>query len=148
MSVSVPSPDRCHDTWSPLHIVRPGRFLYTYPLMAVTQTQRWKRKKCSRYVKYSPLKKKKKAKHFLFSSCLRLHTVHSVAFHEALVLLVDGGGRSGVCPDVVVQIPAQVLIKHCGQQMEFFGIVSLCGRVETKQRKRLRKCFFLSLQRG
>lgn len=74
--------------------------------------------------------------------------MHSVAFHEALVLLVDAGGRSGVCPDVVVQIPAQVLIKHCGQQVEFFGIVSLCGRVETKQKKRLRKCLFFYLFNG
>lgn len=59
--------------------------------------------------------------------------MHSVAVHEALVLLVDGGGRSGVRPDVVVQVPAQVLIEHCGQQVEFFVIVPLRGGVETKQ---------------
>lgn len=51
--------------------------------------------------------------------------MHPVAFHKALVLLVDGRGRRGEGPDVVIQIPAQVLIKHCGQQMEFFVIVSL-----------------------
>lgn len=64
-------------------------------------------------------------------------TVHSVAGHEVLVLLVDRGRRSGERADVVVQIPAQVLIKHCGQQMEFFVIVSLCGKMETKRKKRL-----------
>lgn len=51
--------------------------------------------------------------------------MHSVAFHEALVLLVDGSGRGGERPDVVIQVPAQVLIKHCGQQMEFFVIFYL-----------------------
>lgn len=73
---------------------------------------------------------------------MTLLTVHSVAFHEGLVLLVDGGRRSGECPDVVVQIPAQVLIKHCGQQVEFFVIVSLCGRVETTLKKRFVGFFY------
>lgn len=55
--------------------------------------------------------------------------MHLVAFHEALVLLVDAGGRSGEGPDVLIQVPAQVLVKHRGQQMELLVIVSLCGGV-------------------
>ena len=34
MSCSEPSPDRCQDTLSFLHMVRPGRLLYTKPLRA------------------------------------------------------------------------------------------------------------------
>lgn len=56
-----------------------------------------------------------------------LHTVHPVAFNKALVLLVDSRlpGSSGQGPNVVVQIPAQVLIKHSGQEVELFVIVFL-----------------------
>lgn len=60
------------------------------------------------------------------NECL-LHTVHLVAFYKALILLVNGGGggTSAEGLNVVVQIPAQVLIKYCGHEMEFFVIVFL-----------------------
>lgn len=61
-----------------------------------------------------------------------LRTVHLVAFDEAFVLLVDSGRRSGECPDVLIQIPAQVLIKHRGHQVEFFVIVFLGDRKRYK----------------
>lgn len=51
--------------------------------------------------------------------------MHLVALHEALVLLVNSGGRSGERPNVVVQIPAQVLVKHRGHEVELFIIVFL-----------------------
>lgn len=51
--------------------------------------------------------------------------MHFVALHEALVLLFDSGRSSGEGSDVVVQIPAQVLIKHRGHEVELFVIVFL-----------------------
>ena len=54
-----------------------------------------------------------------------LHTVHPVALFEALVLLVDGVGSGGVSQDVVVQIPAEVLIENRGHEVELFVIVFL-----------------------
>lgn len=39
MSISEPNPDRCHVTLSPSHIVRPGRFLKTNPLIAGKETE-------------------------------------------------------------------------------------------------------------
>lgn len=54
-----------------------------------------------------------------------LHTVHLVAFHKALILLVNSGGSSGEGPNVFIQIPAQVLIKDCGHEVELFVIVFL-----------------------
>lgn len=54
-----------------------------------------------------------------------LRTVHLVALHKALVLLVNSGGSSGEGPDVVIQIPTQILIKHCGHEVELFVVVFL-----------------------
>ena len=54
-----------------------------------------------------------------------LHTVHLVALHKALVLLVNSGGSCGVGLNVVIQIPAQVFIKHCSQEVELFLVIFL-----------------------
>ena len=54
-----------------------------------------------------------------------LHTVHLVAFHKALILLVNSGGTRAEGLNVVVQVPAQVLIKYCGHEVELFVIVFL-----------------------
>lgn len=54
-----------------------------------------------------------------------LHTMHLVAFNEALIFLVNSGRSGGEGLDVVIEIPAQVLIKHRGHEMEFFVIVFL-----------------------
>lgn len=64
-----------------------------------------------------------------------LHTVHLVAFNEAFILLVNSGRRGGECPDVVIQIPAQVLIKHRGHQVEFFVKVFLGDRKKQSEGK-------------
>lgn len=40
MSNSEPNPDRCHVTLLPLHIVRPGRFLKTNPLIAGKESEK------------------------------------------------------------------------------------------------------------
>lgn len=61
------------------------------------------------------------------NACL-LQTVHLVALYEALILLVNGGGSSGEGFDVIIQIPAQVFVKYCSQEVEFFIIVFLHGR--------------------
>lgn len=57
---------------------------------------------------------------------MKLHTVptmHFVALDEALVLLVDSVGSSS--PNVVIKIPAQVLIKYSGHEVKLFIIVFL-----------------------
>lgn len=59
---------------------------------------------------------------------MKLHTVptmHFVALDEALVLLVDSVGSSSESPNVVIKIPAQVLIKYSSHEVKLFIIVFL-----------------------
>lgn len=59
---------------------------------------------------------------------MKLHTVptmHFVALDEALILLVDSVGSSSESPNVVIEIPAQVLIKYSGHEVKLFIIVFL-----------------------
>lgn len=51
--------------------------------------------------------------------------MHFVALHEALVLLVDRVWCSGKSPNVLIQIPAQIFIKHCSQEVKLLIIVFL-----------------------
>ena len=51
--------------------------------------------------------------------------MHLVAFHKALILLVNSGGSSGEGLNVFIQIPAKVLIKDCGHEVELFVVVFL-----------------------
>lgn len=74
--------------------------------------------------------------------------MHFVALHEALVLLFDSGRSSGEGSDVVVQIPAQVLIKHRGHEVELFVIVFLHEEAGKKNRHGTGKpalCFVCTL---
>lgn len=57
-----------------------------------------------------------------------LRTVHLVAFNEVLILFVNSGRSGGEGQNVFIQIPAQILIKHGGQEMELFIIVFLCKK--------------------
>lgn len=57
-----------------------------------------------------------------FSVCMQILkvstalTVHLVALYKIFVLLQVSDGICDVCPDVVVEVPAQVLIRHHEQQ--------------------------------
>lgn len=64
--------------------------------------------------------------------CL-LQTVHLVALYEAFILLVNSGGSSGEGFNVVIQIPAQVFIKYCSQEVKLFVIVFLHRRRQTSK---------------
>lgn len=66
--------------------------------------------------------------------CL-LQTVHLVALYKALILLVNSGGSSGEGFNVVIQIPAQVFIKYCSQEVKLLVIVFLHRR---RERRKLR----------
>lgn len=63
--------------------------------------------------------------------------MHLVAFNKVVFLFVNSSRRSGIILNVVIQIPAQIFIKHSGQEVEFFIIVFLCKK--KKQRKTGRK---------
>lgn len=54
-----------------------------------------------------------------------LLTVHFVALYKVFILLVDRVGSSCESSDVVIQIPAEVLVKHCGHEVELFVIIFL-----------------------
>lgn len=51
--------------------------------------------------------------------------MHLVALDEALVVLPHCRRRSGELLDVFVQIPAQIFIEDCGQEVKLFVIVLL-----------------------
>lgn len=63
------------------------------------------------------------------------HTVHLVALHKAFILLVNCAGSCSVGPDVVIQIPAQVFIKHCSQEVVLFIIVFLHQKKKEDERQ-------------
>lgn len=65
------------------------------------------------------------------------HTVHLVALHKAFVLLLNCCRSCSVGPNVVIQIPAQVFIKHCSQEVVLFIIVFLH---EKKKEAEKEKC--------
>lgn len=65
-----------------------------------------------------------------------LHTMHLVAFNEVLILFVNCGRSSGEGQNVFIQIPAQILIEHSGQEMELFIIVFLCKIKQIEKKKR------------
>ena len=58
-------------------------------------------------------------------ACVYL-TMHFVALHEIFVILQPTGRISDVFSDVVVQIPAEILIRHHEQQsIQIFGTVDM-----------------------
>lgn len=62
------------------------------------------------------------------------HTVHLVAFNEVLILFVNSAVSGGEGQNVFIQVPAQILIKHGGQEMELFIIVFLCKKKYKKHK--------------
>lgn len=71
-----------------------------------------------------------------------LLTIHLVALHEALILLVNNVGGTGEVVNVIVQVPAQILIKHCGQEVELFIIVPLHEGKKRKEKKTISQVYW------
>lgn len=68
--------------------------------------------------------------------------MHFVAFNEVLILFVNSVGSSGESQNVFIQIPAQILIEHGGQEMEFFIIVFLCKKkTNNRKKKKEKECY-------
>lgn len=65
-----------------------------------------------------------------------LQTVHLVAFNEVLILFVNSGRSGSEGQNVCIQIPAQILIKHGGQEMELFIVVFLCKKIQIIEKKK------------
>lgn len=61
--------------------------------------------------------------------------MHLVAFNKTIFLFVNSCRSSGEGQNVFIQIPAQIFIKHGGQEMELFIIVFLCKRSKNKEEK-------------
>lgn len=61
--------------------------------------------------------------------------MHLVAFNKAIFLFVHSGRSSGEGQNVFIQVPAQIFIKHSGQEMELFIIVFLCKRRKKGKKK-------------
>lgn len=77
--------------------------------------------------------------------------MHLVAFNKVVFLFVNGGRSSGEGQNIVIQIPAQIFIKHSGQEMELFIIVFLCKRskkVEQNKDVTMAKLLYLESQSG
>lgn len=124
MSNSEPNPERCHVTLLPLHIVRPGRFPKTNPLIAGKESEKHQLEIfCADSLNTSHLlliySEAQWGKHIR-------HTMHLVAFDKAVFLFVNSSRSSGEGRNVFIQVPAQIFIKHSGQEMELFIIVFLC----------------------
>lgn len=58
--------------------------------------------------------------------------MHFVRFLEVLILLVDSFRSLGKLVNVVIQEPAQVLIKHCSQHVELLVHVFLKWEINVK----------------
>lgn len=52
--------------------------------------------------------------------------MHFVALNEVLILLKTCGRVGNVRPDVLIQVPAEVLIRHGEEQSEHLERVSVC----------------------
>lgn len=65
--------------------------------------------------------------------------MHLVAFNKAVFLFVNSGRSSGEGQNVFIQIPAQIFIKHGGQEMELFIIVFLCNRRKNKEERNIKE---------
>lgn len=52
--------------------------------------------------------------------------MHFVALNEVLILLEICGRVSDVRPDVLIQVPAEVLVRHREEQSEHLCRISAC----------------------
>lgn len=64
--------------------------------------------------------------------------MHLVAFNKAAFLFVNSGRGSGEGQNVFIQIPAQIFIKHSGQEMELFIIVFLSKKQKKEEKEKMK----------
>lgn len=75
MSNSEPNPDRCQVTLLPLHIVRPGRFLKTNPLIARKESEKQIGSVLCRHFKYFSSIQRDCEENASFAPCILLLSI-------------------------------------------------------------------------